>query len=98
VKPIAAVGAHEAINRQFERRGRVIPIDGCDDHNAMGGRPGIRRRKSGKGFSYTRVDGSRLSEADFLKRIKALAVPPAWTDVWICPFAEGHIQATGRDA
>ena len=61
-------------------------------------RPGIRRRKSGKGFLYTRVDGSRLSEPDVLRRIKALAVPPAWTDVWICPFAEGHIQATGRDA
>jgi DNA topoisomerase-1 len=61
-------------------------------------RPGIRRRKSGKGFRYTRVDGSRLSEPDVLQRIKALAVPPAWTDVWICPFAEGHIQATGRDA
>jgi DNA topoisomerase I len=61
-------------------------------------RPGIRRRRSGKGFSYARVDGSRLSEPDVLRRIKALAVPPAWTDVWICPFAEGHIQATGRDA
>jgi DNA topoisomerase-1 len=61
-------------------------------------RPGIRRRKSGKGFSYARVDGSRLSEPDVIRRIKALAVPPAWTDVWICPFAEGHIQATGRDA
>ena len=61
-------------------------------------RPGIRRRKSGKGFLYTRVDGSRLFEPDVLRRIKALAVPPAWTDVWICPFAEGHIQATGRDA
>ena len=61
-------------------------------------RPGIRRRKSGKGFLYARVDGSRLSEPDVLRRIKALAVPPAWTDVWICPFAEGHIQATGRDA
>ncbi len=60
--------------------------------------PGIRRKKSGKGFSYVRVDGSRLSERDVLKRIKALAVPPAWTDVWICAFAEGHIQATGRDA
>ena len=47
----------------------------------------------------TRVPtGSRLSEADALKRIKALAIPPAWTDVWICPFADGHIQATGRDA
>jgi DNA topoisomerase I len=61
-------------------------------------RPGIRRSKAGKGFSYTRADGSRLSELDVLRRIKALAVPPAWTDVWICPFADGHIQATGRDA
>jgi DNA topoisomerase I len=61
-------------------------------------RPGIRRRKSGKGFTYTRADGSRLAEADVLGRVKALAVPPAWTDVWICPFADGHIQATGRDA
>lgn len=61
-------------------------------------RPGIRRSRAGKGFSYTRADGSRLSELDVLRRIKALAVPPAWTDVWICPFADGHIQATGRDA
>jgi len=61
-------------------------------------RPGIRRKKSGKGFSYVRVDGSQLSEPDVLRRIKALVVPPAWTDVWICAFAEGHIQATGRDA
>ena len=61
-------------------------------------RPGIRRKKAGTGFTYTRADGSRLSEADALKRIKALAIPPAWTDVWICPFADGHIQATGRDA
>jgi len=61
-------------------------------------RPGIRRRQSGKGFTYTRADGSRLTEADVLRRIKALAIPPAWTDVWICPFADGHVQATGRDA
>jgi DNA topoisomerase I len=61
-------------------------------------RPGIRRRKSGKGFTYTRPDGSRLIEADVLRRIKSLAIPPAWTDVWICPSADGHIQATGRDA
>ena len=61
-------------------------------------RPGIRRRKAGKGFTYTRVDGSDLTERNTLKRIKALAVPPAWTDVWLCPFANGHIQATGRDA
>src|SRR3954452_25135567 len=61
-------------------------------------RPGIRRRKSGKGFTYTRADGSRVMEANALRRIKSLAIPPAWTDVWICPFADGHIQATGRDA
>jgi DNA topoisomerase I len=61
-------------------------------------RPGIRRRKSGKSFTYTRADGSRLTEPDVLSRIKSLAIPPAWTDVWICPFADGHIQATGRDA
>jgi DNA topoisomerase-1 len=61
-------------------------------------RPGIRRRKSGKGFTYTRADGCRLTEANVLSRIKSLAIPPAWTDVWICPFADGHIQATGRDA
>jgi DNA topoisomerase-1 len=61
-------------------------------------RPGIRRKKAGSGFTYTRADGSRLTERDALKRLKALAIPPAWTDVWICPFSDGHIQATGRDA
>jgi DNA topoisomerase-1 len=61
-------------------------------------RPGISRRKSGKGFTYTRADGSKVSEAAVLRSIKALAIPPAWTDVWICPAADGHIQATGRDA
>jgi DNA topoisomerase I len=61
-------------------------------------RPGIRRKKAGTGFTYVRADGSRLSEPDVLKRIKALAIPPAWTDVWISPFVDGHVQATGRDA
>lgn len=61
-------------------------------------RPGIRRKRAGKGFSYTRADGSKLTERDVLRRIKSLTIPPAWTDVWICPFADGHIQATGRDA
>jgi DNA topoisomerase-1 len=61
------------------------------------GRPGIRRKRASSGFTYIRADGSRLTEPDALKRIKALAIPPAWTDVWICPFSDGHIQATGRD-
>jgi DNA topoisomerase I len=61
-------------------------------------RPGIRRRRAGKGFSYVGPQGGRVSDAATLKRIKALAVPPAWTDVWICPRPDGHVQATGRDA
>ena len=52
------------------------------------GRPGIRRRKSGKGFTYMRADGSKLTEPQVLKRIKSLAVPPAWTDVWITGIFE----------
>ncbi|QFU17771.1 DNA topoisomerase IB [Microvirga thermotolerans] len=60
--------------------------------------PGIRRRKAGKGFSYVGPDGSRITDKATLERIKALAIPPAYTDVWICPKPNGHIQATGRDA
>jgi DNA topoisomerase I len=60
-------------------------------------RAGIRRRKTGTGFTYTRPDGSKLSDPDVLKRIQALVIPPAWADVWISPFADGHLQATGRD-
>jgi DNA topoisomerase I len=61
-------------------------------------RPGISRKKAGSGFTYCRADRSRLTEPDVLRRIRALAVPPAWRDVWICPYEDGHIQATGRDA
>jgi DNA topoisomerase I len=61
-------------------------------------RPGIRRKKSGKGFTYQRPDGTKLSDPEALRRIRSLAIPPAWTDVWICPYADGHLQATGRDA
>ncbi len=59
--------------------------------------PGIRRRRSGRGFSYRGVDGKAVSAA-VRRRIEALAIPPAWTDVWICDRATGHLQATGRDA
>ena len=60
--------------------------------------PGIRRKRAGKSFTYVKPDGERVSDEKVLGRIKALAIPPAWTDVWICPQANGHIQATGRDA
>jgi DNA topoisomerase I len=60
--------------------------------------PGIRRRKAGKGFVYFQSSGARVSNPTIVARLNALAVPPAWTDVWLCPSAGGHIQATGRDA
>jgi DNA topoisomerase-1 len=59
--------------------------------------PGIRRRKRGKGFSYVDEQGRPLTEPAQLERIGSLAIPPAWRDVWICPHARGHLQATGRD-
>jgi DNA topoisomerase-1 len=60
--------------------------------------PGIKRQKSGKGFVYVDVDGKLVRDPDELRRIRALAIPPAWTEVWICPLPHGHLQATGRDA
>lgn len=60
--------------------------------------PGITRRRAGRGFSYAAPDGTLLRDAASLQRIRALVIPPAWQNVWICPRANGHIQATGRDA
>jgi DNA topoisomerase I len=60
--------------------------------------PGIRRKKAGKGFTYVSQDGKTIRDPKELSRIRSLAIPPAYTDVWICPSANGHIQATGRDA
>lgn len=59
---------------------------------------GIRRRRRGKGFSYVDDGGARVTDPEALARIRALAIPPAWTDVWICLDPTGHVQATGRDA
>jgi DNA topoisomerase-1 len=59
---------------------------------------GIRRRRIGKAFSYIGPDGRRVRDGDTLGRIRALAIPPAWREVWICPSPHGHIQAVGRDA
>jgi len=61
-------------------------------------RPGIRRIRSGRGFRYLRPDGSQLRDRTHVDWIKRLAIPPAWSDVWICPDRRGHLQATGRDA
>lgn len=61
-------------------------------------RPGIRRKRHGKNFSYIDPEGKPVRNKETLARIKSLAIPPAWTGVWICPIPHGHLQATGRDA
>src|SRR5919106_2065434 len=60
--------------------------------------PGIARKRAGKGFTYVGPDGKRITDRKEIARIRSLAIPPAYTDVWICPYPNGHIQATGRDA
>lgn len=62
------------------------------------GLPGLTRKRSGPGFRYLDAKGAPVRDKRILARIRALAIPPAYTDVWICPRGNGHIQATGRDA
>ncbi|BCH07917.1 DNA topoisomerase [Mesorhizobium sp. 131-3-5] len=83
--------------------GAVAPKNGAQsaaEHAALtyvsDAEPGIRRLKTGKGFTYKGPDGKAVSDAA-RARIEAIVIPPAWTDVWISPDADGHIQATGRD-
>src|SRR5665213_3511480 len=82
----------------------MLPAEGPEAAKAAGLRyttdaiPGIRRLKRRGGFSFVAADGKPITDKGEIARIKALAVPPAYTDVWICPQANGHLQATGRDA
>jgi DNA topoisomerase I len=67
-------------------------------HYVSDTQPGIRRQRAGRGFCYRGMDGRPIRDPAVLRRIQGLAIPPAWTDVWICPRPDGHLQATGRDA
>jgi DNA topoisomerase-1 len=60
--------------------------------------PGITRRGRGRGFEYLDEDGERVDDAETVERIRELVIPPAWRNVWICPYPNGHIQAVGTDA
>jgi DNA topoisomerase I len=88
------------------RRGRkVVPIDPYQAARQAGlryirtsGGDGITRNKAGSGFKYFDSRGRRIADRAVVKRINSLAIPPAWTDVWICPDPAGHLQAVGRDA
>ena len=84
-----------------ETEGLVDPQDAAEQAGlryVTGEEQGIRRRKSGKGWAFVDPAGKALKDEKTLARIRKLAVPPAYTDVWICARANGHIQATGRDA
>jgi DNA topoisomerase I len=84
--------------------GAVSPVAARRDASAIGLRyvlaasPGISRHKAGRAFAYAHASGRPVRDAATLDRIRALAIPPAWTEVWICPDPDGHLQATGRDA
>ncbi len=91
----------------MSRRKAPIPVpitDPIESAKAAGLRyvsdikPGIRRTRHCKSFRYAGPDEKPIRDRDTLARIKSLVIPPAWTDVWICPIANGHLQATGRDA
>jgi DNA topoisomerase I len=62
------------------------------------GSPGLTRRRRGRGFEYLDCCGERVRDEETVERIRSLAIPPAWADVWICPDPRGHLQATGLDA
>ena len=83
---------------------RAAPMDPTESARVAGLRyvsdeaPGIHRRRAGQGFRYVAPDGATVRDSATLSRIRRLAIPPAWTEVWICPRDDGHLQATGRDA
>jgi len=78
------------VKSERSRRGRLRRAD-CAAQ-------GIERIRRGRGFSFRDAGGARIEDEETLARIRALAIPPAWEDVWICPDPCGHIQATGFDA
>jgi DNA topoisomerase I len=82
----------------------IVSSDPVESAEAIGlcyvtdNQPGFQRRKRGKAFVYFDVDGNRIEDEAEVNRIRSLGIPPAYEDVWICPLANGHLQATGRDA
>lgn len=80
-------------NSEPSQSARAAALRYASDHG-----PGIRRLRAGRGFAYVGPDGLRVRDRATLDRIRALAIPPAWVDVWISPLANSHLQATGRDA
>jgi len=89
------MAATKELRKRAERAPRTPPVR---LRRSDTGGPGIRRRRAGRGFVYLDPDGERVTDTEVLARIHDLVIPPAWEDVWICPYPGGHIQATGTDA
>lgn len=98
-----ARAAGSAANGRAQPNGREVPADVLDCAKEAGlryvsdDRPGITRKAAGKGWQYIDAKGKRIADEREITRINRLAIPPAWTEVWICPLPNGHLQATGRD-
>ncbi|MGE5215189.1 MAG: DNA topoisomerase IB, partial [Nitrospirota bacterium] len=92
-KPLAETKVNGAMAEELVAAAEEAGLQYVSDE-----RPGYRRKAKGKEFEYFDTEGKSIRDEQRLLRIKRLAIPPAWTDVWICPSANGHIQATGRDA
>src|SRR3954452_6371801 len=87
-----------AATREIAKRARrPLQTPSVRLRKADTGGPGIKRRRAGRGFFYVDGDGDRVSDDEVLARIHDLVIPPAWEEVWICPYPGGHIQATGVD-
>lgn len=79
------------LHRDYQQSAALVSLVYVEDSM-----PGIRRKKAGKGFTFV-FNEKKVTEKAILARIRSLAIPPAWSDVWICPKANGHLQATGKD-
>ena len=84
--------------RQQASRDFVVSAAAAGLRHVSDSMPGIRRRRVGRGFSYVGPDGQVIREREHIRRFRSLVIPPAWSDVWICPIPEGHLQVTARDA
>jgi len=91
----------QSANRKTDLVSNIRSIESAKSmglHYVTDAQPGIHRQISVDSFIYLGPDGNQIKNADELRRIKSLVIPPAWSDVWICPDSRGHIQVTGRDA
>jgi DNA topoisomerase-1 len=92
--------SHQVVKQQVKA---ALVAEPCESAEIVGllyvsdATPGIKRQRKGRGFCYYDAQGNKICCEDELERIKALVIPPAWDEVWICPHSKGHLQATGRD-